>query len=458
MPSINLQDLDTKDLTNPALQRVLAVLQGNILKGHGRDHAIYLFVRLVADSATSRKAVKALAQQITTAAAQYDEARDYRQHKICGSLFMNVLLTARGYQALDFDQATIEQAFPEPEETNFGTKARFKAGMRETLAELGDPPTDQWEAPYQDDIHLLIIMADDDEAHLQRQARAMINFVRSVGVVIGVEQGGALRDAAGRGVEHFGYADGRSQPVYLEAELATEVPLEPWNPLESLTSVLVPDGLATQDPNAFGSYYVFRKLEQDVPGFKRREAELGALLGGNSDLAGALAVGRFRDGTPVVQASQPMGAPMPPNNFTFDGKQSERCPFHAHIRKVNPRGDLSKDPNVERPRRIARRGIPYGDRGDASVGLLFACFQASIANQFAFLQAHWANNPNFAPNAGKPGQDPIVSNAVANPSPQRWPAVWGHPGQEKEFEFGHFVRMKGGEFFFAPSLSFFSTL
>src|SRR5262249_20727275 len=92
----------------------------------------------------------------------------------------------------------------------------------------------------------------------------------------------------------------------------------------------------------YGSFFVFRKLEQNVRGFRSALADLTRVLGPGSDVerAGAMAVGRFRDGTPIVPTTAPTpGAEL--NNFTYaaDDSSGKVCPFHAHIRKTNPRGD-----------------------------------------------------------------------------------------------------------------------
>ena len=52
-----------------------------------------------------------------------------------------------------------------------------------------------------------------------------------------------------------------------------------------------------------------------------------------------------------------------PNDFDFaDDMVPSRCPFFAHIRKMNPRGDtkrlLGGTDKFERSHRLTRRGIP----------------------------------------------------------------------------------------------------
>ena len=173
-------------------------------------------------------------------------------------------------------------------------------------------------------------------------------------------------------------------------------------------------------------------------------------------------VGRFEDGTPVtLQEGDGMHKPVP-NNFNYASDAGGRCPFIGHVRKVNPRD------GSERTRLLARRGITYGHRAvhpsdnptfeqmpTGDVGLLFMCFQANITNQFEFVQGTWANNKNFpVPNSGI---DPVIGQGPSVP-PQHWPKEWGDAAKTGSFDFSHFVTMKGGEYFFAPSLGFLTTL
>lgn len=86
------------------------------------------------------------------------------------------------------------------------------------------------------------------------------------------------------------------------------------------------------------------------------------------------------------------------NDFQFasEGTFQKICPFAAHVRKTNPRDDLiAKGINID-SRRIMRRGIQFGpeltkeenDKGKTlkDRGLIFACYQTSINNGFAFVQ------------------------------------------------------------------------
>jgi Dyp-type peroxidase family len=474
-------DLERKliDPEDQELQTMFWQLQGNILKGHGRDHTVHIFVRFAEDVDLVRKRLGALAQRLVTSAAkQHRETTQFKKYKIPGALFGNLLLTAQGYRALGFSDDQIVGGFPEAE-GDFGIQASFRAGMRASREELNDPPLEQWEKPYAEErIDAMLLLADDDEKFLQRAARDLMHELEGLASIVTVETGRALRNQQKEGIEHFGYVDGRSQPIYFRTDLKDEGDTTKWDPAEPLKRVLVSDVLAGKE-DAFGSYFVFRKLEQDVRRFKIREHELADELGLDDEareLAGALAVGRFEDGTPVTLSQTDGFIPEKENNFTYaDDSNAQKCPFHAHIRKTNPRGDLVRkfggsEEDLERKRRITRRGITYGERNmppnalqgledlpTGGVGLLFMCFQSSIANQFAFMQRAWANDENFL-NQGT-GLDPIIGEGAqgANASAQQWPVEWGGAAT-KPFSFAGFVHMKGGEFFFAPSMAFFDNL
>jgi hypothetical protein len=183
-------------------------------------------------------------------------------------------------------------------------------------------------------------------------------------------------------------------------------------------------------------------------------------------------VGRFEDGTPIqVSGEEGMIGSGAFNNFDYDTNDNSKCPFHAHIRKSNPRRDDEDKKHI-----MARRGIPYGHRDvptnvkqdfhqmpEVGVGLLFMSFQRSITNQFEFIQKKWVNNPTF-PNFDdtKPdGIDPIIGqDGNGNISKGIFPTKYGDdsPSSLKEGSFESAVTMKGGEYFFAPSITFLKTL
>jgi deferrochelatase/peroxidase EfeB len=116
---------------------------------------------------------------------------------------------------LGFTAAQIEASFPE-EPGDFGVRSNFREGMQAHAGELNDPPPSNWEEGYRTgEIDAMILLADDDEAFLLRQAGVLITELEEFSTVLMVERGNALRTDSGEGIEHFSYVDGRSQPYRL---------------------------------------------------------------------------------------------------------------------------------------------------------------------------------------------------------------------------------------------------
>lgn len=249
-----------------------------------------------------------------------------------------------------------------------------------------------------------------------------------------------------------------------------------------------------------GSFLVVRRLKQNVTGFWQFLTVTAAQLasrpgfaGMTAERLGTLLVGRWPSGAPLMRAPLADSAALArdglANNHFFYGVDTPPlaltvptypgdnfpqaredflgavCPHFAHVRKVNPR-DMGTDTggaNDTLTRLILRRGIPFGTpmadplqptptdlHGER--GLMFLCYQSSIANQFEFLMTHWTNSPN-QPQAG--GIDPIIGqreDALGKRIRQlelqgtdgsketiMWPADWVIP--------------TGGDYFFAPSIS-----
>jgi Dyp-type peroxidase family len=470
---INLNAPLAWEKANPDTDEIAMLndLQGNILKGHGRPHTQNLFVSFK-NSDEGKKFLKNLAKSIKSAYQQLRDAREYRQtHKDTG-IFISVFLSAAGYKALGITEAKIPD------------NSAFRSGLKQRKDILSDPEIEEWDPAFQeeeDKIHAMILIGGMNETQV-RQERNKIQKEKPTSVkIIGTEYGLAMRNKNGDGIEHFGYVDGRSQPLLLQEDIDCEKNkdgIDIWDPTFPLKQVLVPCPGGASSTTSFGSYFVFRKLEQNVKGFKKREEEIAkdlGLTGDDEELVGAMIVGRFEDGTPVVlQGKDGLVKPVR-NNFDFkDDPDGNKCPFHAHIRKTNPRGE-SVQPGVtleeERSRIMARRGITYGtrnaelndegniielkDKPVGGVGLLFMAYQNSLENQFEFTQASWANNPNFVkPNTGI---DPVIGEKSEAATPQQQPTDWGS-NTKKPIDFHGFVTMKGGEYFFAPCISFFKNL
>jgi Dyp-type peroxidase family len=471
----NAQPIDQNDLQFDAL---LSNLQGNILKGHGRDHTANIFVEF---DPTKLAAVRTWIhnfadKQVTSAKQQLKENERFKRNGVSGGLFTGLYVTAKGY---DYFQVP---AAKRP------TDSHFAQGMEN--ASLQDPPKGQWEPTFKDlTIHVMLLLADADKTTLSVEAARIIADLRPLTIAnafvsskIRIEYGNAIRNANGDGLEHFSYVDGISQPLFFQDEnehfKTTATPSTggtlAWDPFAALKLVLVKDPSVTT-VDACGSYFVFRKLEQDVRAFKENEQVVATALGLQGDdreLAGALVVGRYEDGTPVtLTPTDGLIGSGAANNFNYGQDTAGlRCPFQAHIRKSNPRGTGGAEPLAgEKAHIMARRGIPFGQRevtpaissqpeqfpSGGGVGLLFQSFQADLGVQFEFIQKTWVNNANFPLSnpAGHTGVDPIIGQG-GTPADRayQWPAHYGQPGAPVMASFGSFVTMKGGQYFFAPSI------
>ncbi|MDJ0554259.1 MAG: Dyp-type peroxidase [Microcoleaceae cyanobacterium MO_207.B10] len=459
------QDLTTVheygiDPEDDKYKALLTDLQGNILKGHGRDHSVHLFLQFKPGKVNEVKQwIQSFARKyITSAYQQAAEAKIYREQKVKGSLFANFFLSRYGYEYLEIKPFRMPKNPP------------FISGMKsDSIRNLfNDPVAEAWDTGYQDQIHALILMADDDVVDLLQEVNRMSQKLIKVAEILNREDGFVLRSKNNKAIEHFGYVDGVSQPLFLKRDIEKDIEKHgndrKWDSRAPLSLVLEKDRNGKTD-DSYGSYLVYRKLEQNVRAFKEEVHQLAEHIGINDELAGALVVGRFKDGTPVTSSS--VAKSDDTNNFGLeDDAEGLKCPFHSHARKTNPRGDtgrvgsnVSYDESLETERghRIARRGISYGEnditRESASgSGLLFLCFQGDIENQFNFMQASWANQNNFV-NVNT-GPDPIIGPQNGT---HKWPTVWGEK-ETKECKFKTWVKMKGGEYFFTPCLSFLKTL
>lgn len=425
---------------------LLADLQGNIVQPHARQQATHIFLSFGSD--ISRR-LKIRSWLRTLARERVNNAwEEYRRGSSFRPSFCSLLLAARGYQFV---------GEPMP-----GNEA-FRVGMAARRHLLNDPPRAEWHAEYANgDIDGLVILADDDAVQLARDVVVLWNSAKAVDVRVVLEEPGRRLRRDGRVIEHFGFLDGLSQPVFFPYGAEST---DRWDPTAGLDLVL------SEEPRRighYGSYFVFRKLEQDVTIWVENISRYAAATGLDRDLVAAFAMGRFRDGTPVVEHDTMQHAKVPSNNFNFaDDPNGARCPFQAHVRKSNPRGEEpGTSPLEERRRRIVRRGITYGVRPDlhpagtmfppphSGAGLLFMCYQANIEEQFEHIQARWANNPHH-PREGC-GVDVAVGqtgDSLGTADVRQWPADYGSE-QRVPVPFNRAVRLLGGEYFFAPSVSF----
>ncbi|MFL6120356.1 Dyp-type peroxidase [Actinophytocola sp.] len=496
------------------LKKLLRTTQGNILKSNGRDYQCLLFIRFNDKAGPKARAwLCRIGGKVTSAWQQWEDARrrakefaeaeklsdpqkiDQELAKIRGksNVFITAFLSAEGYRHLG-----LTNAMPNDDAFCCGAQAR--------IGELHDPLVENWQHEYHEPPHALVIVANDSKSSVDKEVGEIRGSLSGIGTVTHTEIGRAMRlnrdgtrSLDGPPREHFGSLDGISDPLFFAKDIREHVGDFGGAPGAVKHDPSAPLGLALiADPGAagcYGSYIVFRKLRQDVAKFKQDRDKLARALAKwavNSDgiseipayyrdLADAYIMGRFPDGTPLVLHGFATTRSLE-NNFDYDNDPDGlRCPFPAHIRKTNPRGETKifakttdeKKEQIEKERgeRIIRRGVSYGEptlnpRESDDVGLLFICAQASITDQFEFMQKTWANNNNFRKKAA--GLDPVIGQLARKPDgqldrdnpalPQPWPAAYGSQETLPNIRIGDWVTLRGAENFFAPSLTFLTSL
>jgi Dyp-type peroxidase family len=430
-------------------------IQGFVVRGYRLPAAGYVFLR-VEEPGRARALLGEVIDQVITA-ERWDVKPDSG---------INIALNYEGLRALGV-----------PESSLAGFPAEFRDGMAARaalLGDTGDSAPEHWEDCFRSrDAHVLVmISAKDADALAERDRRIREAVERAGGATVVVTQiGGALPT----GREHFGYADGFSQPA-IEGSRFPDHPGAgapakggDWRPIRAGEFILgypdeqgaLPAAPPPDELSRNGSYLVYRKLHQDVAGFRRRLREAAALYDGGEELLAAKLVGRWRDGTPLDtrpggEDAALAGDRSRNNAFDFSGDpDGMRCPIGSHIRRMNPRLSMPFEGKLVNRHRLIRRGITYGDPlpegaedDGADRGVIFMTLQASLARQFEFVQAQWANTGN--PFRIGDDQDPLIG-----PQDTDGPPKMTIPGRPPFFmgPLSRVVTTRGGEYYFAPGIN-----
>jgi deferrochelatase/peroxidase EfeB len=270
--------------------------------------------------------------------------------------------------------------------------------------------------------------------------------------------------------------------------------LDPGQPSSSVLS-FAEDVPHKRDLGRNGTYLVLRQLQQDVRGFWRfLDRQANSDPQARQNLAQRM-VGRMMNGDPILPlTAQPIAGidskAAAQNQFTYDADiTGTRCPFGAHIRRANPRNaDLPpgskglianlfhtlgfgsknfRDDIIASTRfhRLLRRGREYGpglspqqaiaegpDTGDH--GIYFICLAANIARQFEFVQNAWVMSTKF--NAMTEESDPLLGNRQpirGCPFTNTFSQVQETGVRTRMMGMPQFITVRGGAYFFLPSLS-----
>ena len=431
----------------------LANIQGFVVRGYRLAFAGYVFAH-VRDAALARRWVRGLLDEVLTAAPW----------SVKPEAGVNVAFSFAGLQALGLPGTSLS-----------GFSQEFREGMAAragVLGDSGDSAPDRWEPGWLDPgVHALVMISANSQEVLDAHHRRVCAAAEAGGLSVVAHQAGA---ALANGTEHFGFADGFGQPA-IEGSGVAATPGQGapdgdgWRPIRAGEFILgypdeqgaLPAAPAPDQLSANGSYLVYRKLHQDVAGFRRQLAEGARHYPGGEELLAAKVVGRWRDGTPLAlsaERSDPALAGDAQRNTAFsyaDDPAGLRCPVGSHIRRVNPRASLPFAGKLVNRHRMIRRGIPYGaplpagepDDG-ADRGVVFMSLQASIARQFEFVQAQWLGDGN----AFRLGDDQDV---LVGPQDHQGTRKMTVPGSPPHLlgPLSRVVTVRGGEYFFCPGIN-----
>lgn len=421
-------------------------LQGFIARGYANLRAATYVLMSIDDPSAARAWLASL--QLTSGSERPTQTA------------LNVAFTASGLRALGVPEDVVQQFSNE-----------FVAGMttphrNRMLGDQGQNAPEHWlwggPATPPVDILLLLFAADDDA--LEKHYGFLRAAFSGVSEITRLE---TMADLDGR--EHFGFADGISQPTVAGLSSRTDLPSNTIQPGEIILGLLNEYGRYTDAPDLArnGTYLVFRHLSQDVHAFWRYVDSAAEGDARRRMWLAAKMVGRWPSGAPLAltpDADDPFLANA--NDFTYHQFDAAGlgCPIGAHVRRSHPRDALDPDPGTERSvaldrkHRLLRRGREYGPPvsdplveppdSDPDRGLYFICLVANIARQFEFVQHTWLNNPKFGERYDEP--DPIVGHHPDNQASFSIPA---EPVRERLEGLPQFVTTRGGAYFFLPSLT-----
>ena len=193
-----------------ALEPQLSRMQGNILRSHGREHSVHLFLRFKSGmqsqvSGLIRGIADAKDGIITSAWEQRAQGENKQQSP--NSLFCSFFLSAAGYEYFDPKFLT-------------GFSAEFRGGMQGAQERLDDSP-EYWEDGYKAGFHAMILLANADLDALHIKAQEIIGRFASV-IDYCIEEEGNVTKEDGKSFDHFGFVDNISQTLFFEKDVKAQ--------------------------------------------------------------------------------------------------------------------------------------------------------------------------------------------------------------------------------------------
>ncbi|WP_107040369.1 Dyp-type peroxidase [Brumimicrobium mesophilum] len=459
-------------------------IQGMVSKGYGKLYKTAYFFLKVDEAKKAKLWLKEIAPFIDSANIKNTSEKT-----------LHLAFTPSGLSKLGLSQKNID-AFPTSFVEGVSTENRNRI-----LGDYGDSDPQNWRwGAQQSDLDILLIFHASSVESLNAFIEEQKGIIEdNGGITIVTELKGFLTED---NKEPFGFHDGISQPIIKgsgrpgpENDIVetgefllgykNEHGQYPFSPLleenQGNLTLLADDiaGSGKKDLGRNGTFMVFRQMEQHVDKFwnsmeEKTKNEDGSV---NEDAKIKLAskcIGRWPSGASLVNfPDADPGGSLDNDDFSYADHDPDglKCPFGSHLRTNNPRDSFrwynkEQSLKVSKRHRIIRRGRSYempvnGNEDKKEVGLQFICFNTNIELQFEFIQHAWSNNNQMRHLSNDidviigvpPENDPNNKNVQFT--------VQAEPVNEYYDGWERFVTIKGGEYFFFPSISvinFLSTL
>jgi Dyp-type peroxidase family len=403
----------------------------------------------VDDAQAGRKFLRRLTPHIASAANWWNAANTW----------LEIGISYAGLEELGVPQESL-QSLPEA----------FRVGMAARARQLGDDGVNDpknWDKPYgTGQIHIGVsAFSDSEEKHQRALAIAREQYEGFSGVsVLAMQDFGAQPGD----LNSLGYKDGIDQPP-VEGSGVEPLPGQ-GRPIKAGEFILGYPGetgapLPMPQPDILGrngTYVGFRRYQSRVGAFNRFLQANGSTEA-ERELVAAKLVGRWRSGAPLTLApdvdNPEIGAdPRRNNNFDYaNDPRGHKIPFGSHIRRMNPRDtELTRltDVNIHR---VIRRGTTFGPPYDPNAlseqddqvprGAIFLFISAKAMATMEFLQKEWVNDGDFIGAIGE--RDPIIGRQEEGATF----TIPKEPVRRRIRDIQTFNVLKGGEYFFMPSIS-----
>ncbi|MFO0697883.1 MAG: Dyp-type peroxidase [Nitrospira sp.] len=473
----------------------LSDIQGLVQRGYKELPAAEYVLLQVTDVPRARAWLSKLADRIEPATAAGQDKPD----RVSA---LHLALTYQGLQALDVSKEILDEfplAFREGmatvhRERLLGDRGASSAANWRWGSALCRPNGDEEQRCETDPtLHLILFVYAKDDLILSQTRQSVVGGTEMLGLreikrLDTVFLAGPERTSEGNPngpKEHFGFRDGIAQPHIAGMPARDDNHASPGNTIPTGEILLgyanaygeIPEGPTDANGQGFGrngTFLVFRQLHQDVTGFWTYVTQQAATKGCAPVELAAKMVGRWPDGTPLVESpTGPQPNMQTHDRFVYARHQPNpdpfgfHCPIGSHIRRTNPRDSLNDDPQksvaLSNQHRIVRRGRSYGkplvpdmdpaklvDAADDGIerGLHFICLNAAIDRQFEFVQNLWANNPKFGGLYDDP--DPLIGVLDGEKSTF---TVQKEPARCTYSDMPRFVQVRGGAYFFLPGIA-----